>query len=86
MDPVRLLPADYQGEARLVGAHPALADGLTVRAGGDAMGLRQPPLDLPFGSRITYDVLDAQGAVRGDDLTLFVAPVDDAFEVPGGTP
>jgi phosphatidylserine/phosphatidylglycerophosphate/cardiolipin synthase-like enzyme len=84
LDPARLLPAGFEGEARLSGAHPALGDGLTVRPGNDPAALRQPPLELPFGSRITYDVQDESGALVGDDLTLTVIPTGDAFEVPKG--
>jgi phosphatidylserine/phosphatidylglycerophosphate/cardiolipin synthase-like enzyme len=77
-DPARLLPAGFQGEAVLHGEHPALAGGLSVRS--DAAALRRDPLELPFGSLITYDLQGPDGALVSDDLTLLVAPAGDAPE------
>ena len=81
-DPVRLLPADFEGEAVLTGDHPALAEGLRVRTGNSPGALLQPALELPFGSQITYDVADPQGAVVSDDLTLTVLPRGDEVARP----
>ena len=86
VDPSRFLPADFEGEAPLVGDDPAFGDGLRVRPASAPMALRQPPLELPFGRRITYDVVGPDGALRGDDLTLLVTPRGDAFEDPGASP
>ena len=47
---------------------------------GAAAALRRDPLELPFGSLITYDLQGPDGALVGDDLTLLVAPAGDAPE------
>ncbi len=87
LDPSRLLPADFQGDAVLTGNHLSLSgEGLAVRAGGEPGALMQPPVELPFGSRITYDVARPDGTLVGDDLTLTVIPKGDAFEPPKVSP
>jgi hypothetical protein len=82
LDPSRLLPSGFQGEAILSGDHAALSDGLAVRPANEPGALMQPPLELPFGSRITYDVETPNGDLVGDDLTLTVIPQGDELATP----
>ena len=42
----------------------------------------QSPIELPFGSRVTYDVEGLNGELVGDDLTLTVIPKGDEVATP----
>lgn len=84
LDPTSLLPPDFEGEAYLVGEHPALEGrngepGLKLSTRSNLLSaMTRPQLSVPFGTSLTYDVVtrDAQGqeTVIGDDLTLVVMP------------
>jgi phosphatidylserine/phosphatidylglycerophosphate/cardiolipin synthase-like enzyme len=88
LDPAELLPPGFEGDAKLVGSHPALAGGLSVSNRGDLLDARtRRPIELPFGAQITYDVVDAENQVIGDDLRFVVRAAGDApFRVDGSTP
>ena len=92
-----LVPPDYDGEAFLVGDHPALAGtagepGLRVNGLSGPLAARlQPELKLPFGTEVHYRLTDPGGdslSGHAAGATLLMVPKGDApiFPVaPGDT-
>lgn len=92
--PKSLLPPDFEGEAFLVGEHPALEGrpgepGLRVNTSGGVLGAMSHELtELPFGTELKYDVVtkrpDGSYKTLVDDTTLVLVPKGLAPRMPRG--